>query len=484
MKIACVFLQPDLPTFWDIVPAPRYGTLLITSALQQAGFDVVGLVENISTNIEAKAEKADIIGFTILSACADKTYKLADKLRKQGKIVIFGGSHAHYFPEDCLKHCDYIVLGDGEIALVKLVKALNSSKPIDKISGISWMENGQVKKNPREPNPERYKGIIDLTLIKDYPAFIRRHKWLGWAPIVFQATRGCPYNCKFCVTQDLFGKKYYTRDIEEVIEDLKDKLRYSKDIYFVDNNIAGNIKYTRQLVEAIINEKISMNATAYVRHDFSRQTDLLRLMRQAGFTRLLVGVESFIDGTLKEFEKHQDFKSVQESIKTFRRYGFRTSGTFIMGLGEETPATSVMYLDVARKLNLDFAFFFIYGIYPHMCSESMPKERIFFNDLKYGTGHFIFFFPEKIRPSRLQNELLKAHLGFYSIGRIFNRLVRGKWKDVAELILHRILFLRMRRHVKQYEEYLRELENGLYKKDILDIKALLKKNIPRLSYYG
>ena len=479
MKIACVQFQPRLPTFWDIIPAPRYGILTITSALRQAGFDVIGLVENISTNIRTEAEKADIVGFSLLSANSEKTYEFADKLRSQGKIVIFGGSHVYYFLEDALSHCDYAVLGDAEETLIDLVKGLSSSQPVDNIPGIAWIENNQIRQNPCERNLKRFKGIIDLNLIKDYPAFISRRKWFGWSPIVFQATRGCPFNCKFCVAKDLFGNQYYTRDVEEIIEDLKDKLKYSKDIYFVDNNLAGNINYTRRLIESFIKEKISMNATAYVRHEFSRQTDLLLMMRQVGFTRLLVGIESFLDGTLNEFDKHQDFKAVQESIKIFQRYGFRTSGTFIMGAGEETPTTATKYLDVAQKLNLDYAFFFIYGIYPHMCNESFPKERTFLNDFDYGTGHFIFFFPKHIRPSHLQHELISAHLGFYSPNRILNRIVRGKWKDVAELILHRRLFMRLRPYVEEYEKSLMGLEEGVYKGDTLDIESLQKKEIPR-----
>ena len=484
MKIACVQLQPGLPTFWDIVPAPRYGTLAIASALRQAGFDVLGLVENISTNIEEECAKADIVAFTILSACAEKTYRLADNLRERNKIVLFGGCHANYFLEDSLRHCDYVVLGDGEGTLIDLVNGLCTSKAVDKIPGIAWLEDGGVRQNPREQSPVRFKGRVDLTLIKDYPAFIRRRRWLGWSPVLFQATRGCPFDCKFCITREMFGKEYYMREVEEAVDDLKDKLRYSKDIYFVDNNFGGNIKYTRRLVEAFLREKIAMNATAYVRHEFSRQSDLLRMMRKAGFSRLLVGIESFVDGTLNELEKHQNFKSVQESIKIFRRYGFRTSGTFIMGVGEwETRATAGKYLDVARRLKLDYAFFFIYCVYPQMCDEYLPKERVFLNDLNYGTGHFIFFFPKNIPPSQLQHELIRSHIAFYSRSRILSRFLSGRWKEVVELILHRRLFLRLRPHIEEYENYLRELEEGLYKDESLDIEALRKKEIVKLPCY-
>lgn len=483
MKIACVQLQPDLPTFWDIVPAPRYGTMVIASALKQAGFEVIGLVENISRDIEKQAEAADIVTFTILTPCAEKSYRMADELRKKGKIVIFGGSHPYYFPVDSLKHCDYVGFGDCEIELVELVKRLGSGGKIDNLPGIGWMENGKLVYKPRGLNPSRYKGVVNIELIKDYPRFIRKRKRSGWAPLLLQATRGCPFDCSFCVTKDLFGPRYFTRGINEVIADLKDKLKYTTDIYFVDNNFAGNLAFTRKLVQAMIDEGISMNATAYVRHEFSAQTDLLLMMRKVGFTRLLVGIESFIDGTLEDFAKDQSFAAVQESIKTFQRHGFRTSGTFIMGAGTETPDTAKRYLQVARDLNLDYAFFFIYGVYPQMCNQFISAEHVFLNDYKYGTGHFIFFFPPKIRPSYLQHELIRTHLKFYSPGRILNRLIRGKWKDVAELVLHRRLFKRLVPHVKAYTRSVRKLEEGLYKGNNLDVDALHAASIPKLPCY-
>ena len=482
MKIACVGLQPAVPNFWEIVPAPRYGTMTVASALRQAGFDVTGLVENISSHIEEEAARADIIAFTVLSSSAKKCYAMADKFRRMGKTVIFGGTHTNYFLEDSLRHCDYVVLGDAEGPLIDLVKRLSSSQAVDDIPGLAWMEKGRLRQNPREPDQRRFHGTVDLTLIKDYPAFIKRRRWF-WAPLVFQATRGCPFHCSFCITGKMFGKKFYCRGIDEVLEDLEDKLRYSKDIHFVDNNFGGNINYARRLLEAMIKAKISMRATIYVRYEFARHTDLLGMMRKVGFNRLLVGVDSFNDTTLDDLDKRQDFRSVQEAIRTFKRYGFRISGTFIMGAGNETPETAKQYLEVARKLDIDYAFFFMYGIYPETCTEAFPKERVFFNDYDYGTGHFIFFFPKYIRPSVLQQELMDAHIAFYSRKRILRSLIRGKWRDAVELFVHRRFCLHLRPSVEKYIKYLQELEQGLYRGNILDVEALRRREIPKLESF-
>jgi radical SAM superfamily enzyme YgiQ (UPF0313 family) len=486
VKVALVQLQSEFPDFWDIVPAPRYGVITVASALAQAGFDVAAHVEKLVRYSELKraAREADIVGFSLLTPSAERAYLLADSMRRMGKKVVFGGSHVYYFLEDAIQHCDYAVLCEQESVAVRLFQALAANQPVDSIPGIAWTENGRIRRNPADPTAERFHGVTNIELVKGYPELIRRRKWTGWAPVIFQATRGCPFNCSFCVTPELFNKQFYVRPVEEAVADLKDKLRYTKDIYLVDNNFGGNLKFVRRFCEALAADGIEMNATAYVRYEFAHHPDLLDLMRRVGFTRLLVGIESFVDGTLHDMNKRQSFAEACDAVRVFRKHGFRTSGTFIMGVGNESPETAARYADVAIALGLDYAFFFLLGVYPYMCADFVPKRRIFLTEFRRGTGHFIFFFPENIRPSRLQDEMVRAHLRFYSVGRILNRLVRGRFKDVSELTYHRLLFLRLRRRVNRYQRYVRHIEAGLYDGDKLNMEALSRKRIPKLACYA
>jgi radical SAM superfamily enzyme YgiQ (UPF0313 family) len=485
MKIAIVQLQPEFPDFWGIVPAPRYGVITVTNALAQVGFNVTAYVEKLVRygEIKRSAREADIIGFSVLSPNAERTYALADNMRRIGKKVIFGGSHVYYFLEDAMQHCDYAVLCDAESVAARLFHAVAANQPVDSIPAVAWHENGTVRKTAPDPQAQRYQGITNLELIKGYPESIRRRKWTGWAPVVFQATRGCPFHCSFCVTPELFNRQFYVRPVEEVVTDLKDKLRYTKDVYFVDNNFGGNLKFVHQFCEELAREGIRMNATAYVRYEFAHHPDLLDLMRRVGFNRLLVGIESFVDGTLHDLDKRQSFAAVRDAIRVFQKHGFQTTGTFIMGVGNETPETAVRYADVAIKLDLDYAFFFVLAVYPHMCPEFMPKERTFLTEFRRGTGHFIFFFPQSIRPSHLQDEMVRAHLKFYSVGRIASRLLRGRFKDAAQLVYHRLLFLRLRQHVNRYLRYVRNLEADIYDGDQLNLEALRHKKVPKLASY-
>ena len=479
MRVAIAQLQPEVPNFWDILPLPRYGTPVVATALRDAGFDVTCLIEGISRDLMKQIEEADVVGFTVLTAAADRTYDLADRLRAKGKTVIFGGTHANYFLDDSLDHCDFVVLGDAEGPAIELVGALSMGAPFGSIGGIAWREEGRTRVNPIVPPQWRFDGVTDLELVKDYPAFLRRHPF---APVAFQATRGCPRRCRFCVTDKMFGE-YHTRDVDTVVADLKDKLRYTRNIYFVDNNFAGNLAYTRRLLEAMLAAKVSMNAQVYVCQDFSRHTELLRLMRQVGFTRILIGVESSRDEAMRRLGKQQSFDRVREAVATFKKHGFRVYASFIMGTPGETAADAAAQLDVAERLGIDYAYFFLFSVYPEQCDDFAERDRVFLDDYRYATGHFVMFLGDRVRPSVLQRILVDTHLRFYSRRKMIRKVLTLAWRDAVEISRHRYLFKRLARTARAYASDLERLERGLYAGDELQRSALAAAPLKRLQSY-
>jgi len=479
MKLAIAHLQPEVPNFWEIIPAPRYGTPVVATAVKDAGFNVTCLVEGISRNLLTEMDKADVIGFTILSATADRTYALADRLRSRGKIVIFGGTHANYFLEDSLRHCDFVVLGDAEGPLIELLRSLDAGCSYRDIRGIAWREDGHARINPVSREQFRFQGVTDITLVKDYPAFLRRHPF---APILFQATRGCPRGCRFCVTEKMFGD-YFCRDVDAVVADLADKLRYTKNIYFVDNNFGADLAYTRRLLLAMVDARIRMRATVYVCQDFSRQTELLALMRKVGFSKILIGIESPREDAMRTLGKNQSLESVREAVAVFKSYGFDVSASFIIGAADETAEQARACLDVAESLGIDYAYFFVFSVYPEQCDRLVARDRVFLGSFRYATGHFVMFCGDHVRPSVLQRILVQLHLAFYSRRKIARMIFKLKWRRAIEIAVHRRLFKRLAVAAGDYTVRLEELEKNLYRRDELMPSALLAQPLKPLRVY-
>src|SRR5207248_2403652 len=82
-------------------------------------------LEHIQPAEPARIADSDLLCLSTLNAGADKTFRFARDVRQRlGIPIVIGGTQATYFPEACLEHCDYVVLGEGDETIVELVDAL------------------------------------------------------------------------------------------------------------------------------------------------------------------------------------------------------------------------------------------------------------------------------------------------------------------------------------------------------------------------
>ena len=120
--------------------------------------------------------ESDLVCFSSLNAGADKTYELSNKIRAQlGIPTIIGGTHATYFPESCLEHCDYVVLGEGDETIIDSVNILESGGDLETVSrsGLPGWRRGTSHFSPQRSGKIRH-GPGSLRSHRSY----RRLTWL------------------------------------------------------------------------------------------------------------------------------------------------------------------------------------------------------------------------------------------------------------------------------------------------------------------
>ena len=106
---------------------PDYGMPLIGTILKEVGYDVTVYIEHVKAPEWERIAQSDLVCFSSLCAGADKVYQLSSRIRTELHLpVIFGGTHATYFPESSLDHCDYVVLGEGDETIIELVEVLRN----------------------------------------------------------------------------------------------------------------------------------------------------------------------------------------------------------------------------------------------------------------------------------------------------------------------------------------------------------------------
>ncbi len=468
-RITCVQLSGEFPDFCHRLIMPDYGMPLIGTILSEAGYDVTVFMEHVSPPDWNEIARSDIVCMSMLSAGVDKTFQLADTIRTDLKIpVIFGGTHATYFPESCLKHCDYVVLGEGDETILALCNALSEGHDVSSIAGIAFEENGCPVITNAAPEVKHFDTIPDFTLIQGYKrlSFFEMFRTLRLPLLTVQATRGCPYSCSYCIVDKMFEGGYKTRSIESVIRDMRDKRQYGKQLLFVDNNFAAKPTYTKALLRRIIEEDFGFDIMVLTRIDIANNDELLGLMRQAGINRLYQGYESVQPETLRAYDKRQSVDKIRHAIDRFHSYGFHLSGSFVVGADTDTRETihATVRFILDQKLEIGYIFP-IWGHYredKHDAASIVPWHRSIFKGWPYCDGNFVSHFPLLMRPSVLQRELISAHRTIFSRKTAMQALMQFDYRNVWKKLTHRWMWNTIEQALLEYIPWLEEIETGLY----------------------
>ncbi len=126
-------------------------------------------VEHVKTPEWDRISESDLVCFSSLNAGADKTYRLAGEIRSRlGIPIIMGGTHASFFPESCLQHCDYVVFGEGDETIVELVATLESGGEVEKVAGIAYRVGDRIYYTAPRRGPASFDTVPNFSLIEGY----------------------------------------------------------------------------------------------------------------------------------------------------------------------------------------------------------------------------------------------------------------------------------------------------------------------------
>jgi len=344
---------------------------------------------------------ADLVGITTLTRFAPHAYTIADRFREKGIKVVMGGMHPSALPDEAIKHCDSVVIGEAEGVWIQL---------------INDFEKKQLKKYYHN------KDFVDLsTICTPRRELYKKERYLFTHLI--QTTRGCPFNCGFCSVTKFFGRTYRTRPVESVIEEIRDMK--TKFVGFSDDNIFGNRIYARKLFSALKYEGVLWLSQASL--NIADDPQLLRMAARSGCKGLFVGLESTDCESLvqmnKGFLKPHKFK---DAIKRLHDQGISVLGAFVLGNDNEDPSIFRRTLDFAKKIKIDLAQFAILTPYPGTAiyNRLIKENHIFnFDWTKYDAGNAVFK-PLRMTADRLKEEVDKLWRDFYRFDEVIMRVLR------------------------------------------------------------
>lgn len=405
-----LLVEPDPPGFhvFSRFKMPRLGLPLLGAILRQLGYEVLIHVGT-PTRQEMQAYQIyDVVGISTTTSTAPEAYRIAEQFKKQGKIVIIGGVHATFLPEEALQYADYVVRGEAEATLPDLLNCIQSGSPPEKIPGVSYHSAGSLLHNPNAPL------IQDLDRFP-FPDFKLLNPGAKLFDIPIQTSRGCPFPCNFCSVTKMFGRKVRFRSVSHVIEEL---MQIPKpEVFFYDDNFCAKPAYTKTLLEEILRRKIHLQFfSAQVRADVTKDPEMMRLLSAANCKQVYVGFESVNPATLQEYDKRQTVEEIARSMEVFREHKIRVHGMFVIGSDHDTPTTIWDTLRFARKHRIDTVQFMMLTPLPgtEFFSELDDQKRILSRDWSLYDGHRAVFIPRKMSPVTMQKNTIAAMSQFYS----------------------------------------------------------------------
>lgn len=263
----------------------------------------------------------DLAAVSTFTAQAKEAYRLARRYRASGIPTVIGGLHANAVPDDCLRHFDAVVTGEGELSWPAVVEDFRRGT-LQRL----YHPHGRTFDLADAPRPR-----FDLLEIGRYNR------------LTVQTQRGCPWRCDFCAASIRIAPKYKVKPVAKVIAEIREIKRLWRRpfIEFADDNSFVNRAHSKELMRALIPERIRWFTESDVA--VADDDELLALMREAGCAQILIGLESPNAAALEGVEQQRNFKRqrldrYKDAIARIQSHGISVNGCFVLGLDGDTSA--------------------------------------------------------------------------------------------------------------------------------------------------
>jgi len=352
---------------------------------------------------------ADLVALSFFSGFAPEAYRLAAEFRRRGKIVVAGGPHATFSPDEVLRYCDAVVVGEAESVWPRL---------------LMDAEAGQLQ--------PRYDG--EPASMRDIPT--PRYDLLPkrfFVPRVLQATRGCPFTCSFCTVPTL-NPGFRVRPVDDVIKDIAyDDFPYwwqRKVVWFWDDNLTIRRPFVRELLTRMVPLRRWWLTQASM--DIAKDAPLLDLMHDSGCIGIFFGIESFGEESLADAHKRQNkVAEYRERIEALHRRGICVMAGFIAGFDHDTPDAIRAMARQLYEIGVDVPFLSILTPYRGTALHAQMEAEgrmLTGRGWEFYNGYNVSFRPAKMTPE----ELLAAHRALwreaFSVRYSLKRILRGLFR--------------------------------------------------------
>ena len=301
-------------------------------------------------------------------------------------LIVAGGPHVSAAAEDTLSHIpelDAVVRGEGEAVFFELIERYACEKSFTDLRGISFRIDNEAISNPNAPF------IQDLDSIP-FPARhlmpMDRYQYEVYVPGVgnlralnIMASRGCPFDCSFCASPQMWGRKYRARSPENVLGEIEELVRIygGRALWIFDDTFTIDRARTVQIAEGIARRFPDLRWTCEIRVD-TVDKELLALMQRAGCYCVAFGVESGSQRVLDEsIGKHITLEQVRQVVDWCRQLRLSYNPFMILSHPGETEEEALETMRLVSEWHADGAqvSMAVMHVYPGTRIEKVARDK-------------------------------------------------------------------------------------------------------------
>jgi radical SAM superfamily enzyme YgiQ (UPF0313 family) len=357
-----LLIYPEFPeTFWSFKHAlkflgkraaqPPLGLMTVAALLPGAWKKRL-----VDTNVELLRDRdlawADVVLLSGMRIQSESLLAIVERCRARGLRTVVGGPISSSVPAVELK-ADHVVIGEAESLIGELARELEqgTARPVYQAA-----ERPEMCTSP----------LPDLSLIK-----MKRY-----STMTVQYSRGCPFNCEFCDIIEIYGRRPRTKAVAQVLAELEQlhAAGWRDSVFIVDDNFIGNKARAKELLRAMAEWRTQAGAgfefITEASLNLADDTELMQLMKDAGFKSVFLGIETPDESGLISSNKLQNTRrSLLESVERIQSYGIEVMGGFILGFDTDKEDIFDRMVEFIEKSGIPIA---MVGLL-----QAMPGTQLF-----------------------------------------------------------------------------------------------------------
>lgn len=299
---------------WRHIHAARNSFAVLYAACEQEGITLEPVDE----------PSGDVTCYSLTSVSASR-YR--EEIAAAGCITIAGGPHATALPREVASYADYVVVGEGEYTLPRLLADLG---------------NGGNGKIPGVMTGDYYRPADTSVRLDGFPAF---SEYKGYIEI----SRGCPFSCGYCQTPQIFGHCMRHRSIDTIARYTR---KHSQSRFVTPNAFAygsdgvhPRFDKLGHLLRECHNQIFFGTFPSEVRPEHICDESLALINRYCANTKLHFGAQSGSDSVLRHLRRGHTTADVIDAVERCREYTLTPVVDFIVGFPFESDEDQRATLD-------------------------------------------------------------------------------------------------------------------------------------------